>query len=184
MQAVRRMGPLKNMLKMLPGMGDMKQQLEQFDERELDRVEAIVRSMTPAERDDLKILNGSRRSRIAKGSGTQVSDVNGLVERFGQAQKMMRQMRNGGGMPGMPGVPGMPGMGGASDPASAARRASSSRSARAPARATRPSGPPSRRACRPRPPRAGRRSGSAQPTRPDLDAAGLPEGFRDALGGR
>jgi signal recognition particle subunit SRP54 len=105
MQAVRRMGPLKNMLKMLPGMGDMKEQLDAFDERELDRVEAIVRSMTPAERDDLKLLNGSRRSRIAKGSGTQVSDVNGLVERFGQAQKMMKQMRNGGGMPGMPGCP-------------------------------------------------------------------------------
>ncbi|WP_336922821.1 signal recognition particle protein [Aquipuribacter sp. SD81] len=111
MQAVRRMGPLKNMLKMLPGMGDMKEQLEQFDERELDRVEAIVRSMTPAERDDLKILNGSRRARIARGSGTQVSDVNGLVERFTQAQKMMRQMRRGGGMPGLPGMPGggMPG---------------------------------------------------------------------------
>jgi signal recognition particle subunit SRP54 len=65
--------------------------------------------MTPAERADHRILNGSRRSRIARGSGTSVSDVNGLVERFTEAQKMMRQMAAGGAMPGIPGIPGMGG---------------------------------------------------------------------------
>jgi signal recognition particle subunit SRP54 len=70
--------------------------------------------MTPAERAAPKILNGSRRARIARGSGTKVSDVNGLVERFAEAQKMMRSLAGGagGGLPGMPGMPGMPGAGG------------------------------------------------------------------------
>jgi signal recognition particle subunit SRP54 len=107
------MGSLGKILGMLPGRGDMKEQLDQVDDRELDRVSAIIQSMTPGERADPKILNGSRRARIARGSGTQVSDVNGLIERFGEAQKMMRQMGKGGGMPGMPGAGGMPGMPGA-----------------------------------------------------------------------
>lgn len=111
MQSIKKMGSLGKILGMLPGMGDMKAQLDQVDDRELDRVAAIIQSMTPAERSDPKILNGSRRARIARGSGTQVSDVNGLIDRFGQAQKMMRQMGRGGtpGMPAMPGMPGMPG---------------------------------------------------------------------------
>jgi signal recognition particle subunit SRP54 len=109
MQAVKKMGSLTKILGMLPGMGDMKAQLDNVDERELDRVAAIIQSMTPAERHDPKILNATRRARIARGSGTQVSDVNSLVERFGEAQKMMRGMRGGkGGAPGMPGMPGMP----------------------------------------------------------------------------
>ena len=103
MQSIKKMGSLGKILGMLPGMGEMKDQLDQVDDRELDRVAAIIQSMTPAERQDPKILNGSRRARIARGSGTQVSDVNGLIERFGEAQKMMRQMGKGGGMPGMPG---------------------------------------------------------------------------------
>ena len=106
MQAVKKMGSLGKILGMLPGMGEMKAQLDQVDDREMDRVAAIIQSMTPEERRDPKILNGSRRARIARGSGTQVSDVNGLVERFGEAQKMMRQMRGGKGMPAMPGMPG------------------------------------------------------------------------------
>jgi signal recognition particle subunit SRP54 len=110
MQAVRKMGSLKKMLGMLPGMGEMREALESFDEREIDRVEAIVRSMTPGERRTPKIINGSRRSRIAKGSGVTVTEVNQLLDRFADAQKMMRQMRKGGGMPGMPGMPGMGGM--------------------------------------------------------------------------
>jgi signal recognition particle subunit SRP54 len=110
MQAVKKMGSIGKLMGMLPGMGEMKAQLDQVDERELDRVAAIIQSMTPAERKDPKILNGSRRARIAAGSGSQVSDVNGLIERFAQAQKMMKQMGKGG-MPGMPGMPGM-GMGG------------------------------------------------------------------------
>ncbi len=110
MKQLKNMGSITKMLGMLPGMGDMKKQIDNIDERELDRVGAIISSMTPAERDDPKILNGSRRARIAKGSGTQVSDVNGLIERFTQAQKMMRQMAKGGNVPGMPAMPAMPGM--------------------------------------------------------------------------
>ena len=100
MQSIKKMGSLGKILGMLPGMGDMKAQLDQVDDRELDRVSAIIQSMTPAERQDPKILNGSRRTRIANGSGTQVSDVNSLIDRFGEAQKMMKQMGKGGGMPG------------------------------------------------------------------------------------
>jgi signal recognition particle subunit SRP54 len=108
MSALKNMGSLKKMLGMLPGMGELREQLDNFDEREMDRVEAIIRSMTPQERRQPRILNGSRRSRIARGSGVQVSDVNQLLERFTEAQKMMRQMRKGmGGLPGMPGLPGM-----------------------------------------------------------------------------
>lgn len=114
MQSIKKMGSLGKILGMLPGMGEMKAQLDQVDDRELDRVAAIIQSMTPAERAEPKILNGSRRARIAKGSGTAVSDVNGLIDRFGQAQKMMKQMGRGGmpGMPGMPGMAGLPGGGG------------------------------------------------------------------------
>jgi len=110
MAALRNMGSIKKMLGMLPGMGELREQLDNFDEREMDRVEAIIRSMTPMERRRPKILNGSRRLRIARGSGVEVSDVNQLLERFTDAQKMMRQMRKG--MGGMPGMPGMPGVGG------------------------------------------------------------------------
>jgi signal recognition particle subunit SRP54 len=106
MQQIRKMGSMKKMLMMMPGAAGMRQQLENFDEREIDRVEAIVRSMTPHERVAPKIVNGSRRARIAKGSGVHVSEVNGLLERFGQAQKMMKKMAQGGGIPGMPGVAG------------------------------------------------------------------------------
>jgi len=111
MQSIKKMGSIGKIMGMLPGMGEMKAQLDQVDDREMDRVAAIIQSMTPAERREPKILNGSRRARIARGSGSSVSDVNGLIERFGQAQKMMKQMGKGG-LPGMPGVPGMPGMGG------------------------------------------------------------------------
>jgi signal recognition particle subunit SRP54 len=110
MAALRNMGSIKKMLGMLPGMGELREQLENFDEREMDRVEAIIKSMTPQERRQPRVLNGSRRARIAKGSGVQVSDVNQLLERFTEAQKMMRQMRKG--LGGMPGMPGMPGLGG------------------------------------------------------------------------
>jgi signal recognition particle subunit SRP54 len=111
LQSVRRMGPLSKILGMMPGMGQMKDQIAGIDEKEIDRIEAIIYSMTPAERSDPKILNGSRRLRIANGSGTRVQDVNALVKRFTDAKKMM-QMMAGGGMPGMPPMPGMPGMGG------------------------------------------------------------------------
>lgn len=117
LQQIRKLGSMKKLLGMMPGAGKIREQLDQFDEREVDRIEAIVRSMTPAERQDVKILNGSRRARIAAGSGTTVADVNGLVDRFQMAQKMM----SGGGIPGMgggadgmgmmPGFGRMPGMG-------------------------------------------------------------------------
>jgi len=111
MQQLKKMGSLKSMLAMMPGAGQMRNQLENFDEREIVRTEAIIRSMTPAERRQPKLLNGSRRSRIAKGSGMTVTDVNSLVNRFEQAAKMMKTVAKGG-VPQMPGMPGMPGMGG------------------------------------------------------------------------
>ena len=111
MQQLKKMGSLKSMLAMMPGAGQMRQQLENFDEKEIDRTEAIIRSMTPAERRQPKLLNGSRRSRIAKGSGMTVTDVNSLVNRFEQAAKMMKTVAKGG-VPQMPGMQGMPGMGG------------------------------------------------------------------------
>ena len=99
MMMVRRMGPIGNLLGMLPGMGQIKDQISQIDDRDLDRIAAIIRSMTPAERQDPKIINGSRRLRIARGSGVTVTEVNGLVDRFFEARKMMKQMA--GSMPGM-----------------------------------------------------------------------------------
>ncbi len=111
LEAMKKMGSMTKLLGMLPGAnsGAMKKQLEQFDEGELVKTQSIVQSMTPLERHDPKVLNGSRRSRIAKGSGRQVSDVNSLVERFTQAQKVMKQMRTGkGGIAMPPGLPNMP----------------------------------------------------------------------------
>ncbi|MCR2811630.1 signal recognition particle protein [Microbacterium sp. zg.Y1090] len=108
MQQLKKMGSMKKMLGMLPGMGQMKQQLDDFDEREIDRTEAIIRSMTPAERRNPKLLNGSRRLRIARGSGMTVTDVNQLVQRFEQAAKMMKTVARGG----VPNIPGMGAVGG------------------------------------------------------------------------
>jgi signal recognition particle subunit SRP54 len=99
--AVRRMGPIANVLGMLPGMAQMKDQLAELDDKHFDKVTAIIRSMTPAERTNPKIINGSRRARIANGSGVTVMDVNQLLNRFTDAQKMMKQM---GGMMGLPGM--------------------------------------------------------------------------------
>ena len=76
MQQVRKLGSMSKIMGMLPGMGQFRDQLENFDEREIDRIQAIIQSMTPAERANPKMIDGSRRARIAKGSGRQVSDVN------------------------------------------------------------------------------------------------------------
>ena len=92
MLAIRKMGPIGNILGMLPGANQMKDQLAQVDDRQLDKLQAIIRGMTPAERADPKIINGSRRLRIANGSGVSVGDVNDLVNRFFEARKMMKQM--------------------------------------------------------------------------------------------
>ena len=109
LEAMSKMGSMGKLLGMLPGSGAMKKQIENFDESEITRTKSIVQSMTPHERRDLKVLNGSRRARIALGAGRKVADVNALVDKFTAAQKMMKQMRNGGSMPGMPaGMPGLP----------------------------------------------------------------------------
>jgi signal recognition particle subunit SRP54 len=137
MQQLRKMGSLSKIMGMLPGMGQFREQLENFDEREIDRIEAIIHSMTPAERANPKIVDGSRRARISRGSGTQVSDVNGLVDRFFEARKMMMSMAKGGMPGGMPGMPGLPGMGG--------RRSKAKQSAKK-GKARRVSGNPAKRA--------------------------------------
>ncbi|MFL1999386.1 signal recognition particle protein [Microbacterium sp. A1-JK] len=118
MQQMKKMGSMKKMLGMLPGMGSMKQQMENFDEREIDRTEAIIRSMTIAERRNPKLLNGSRRLRIARGSGMTVTDVNALVQRFDQAAKMMKTMARGG----VPNIPGMGPVPGAGRPGASSKR--------------------------------------------------------------
>jgi signal recognition particle subunit SRP54 len=104
MQQLKNMGSIKSMLGMLPGGRGMREQLDNFDESEITRTEAIIRSMTLQERRQPKVLNGSRRLRIARGSGTTVTDVNSLVTRFDQAAKMMKTVAKGG-------VPQVPGMG-------------------------------------------------------------------------
>ena len=119
LQQVKKMGPLGDVLKMIPGLGAVAKQLPEGPEaeRELRRIEAIISSMTRAERSDPTIINGSRRRRIAAGSGTTVSDVNALIKQFADMKKLMKQMsalaKSGRlprlpGMPGMPGTPGMP----------------------------------------------------------------------------
>ena len=122
MEAMAKMGSMSKIMGMLPGMGQYKEQLENFDEREVDRIKAIILSMTPSERDDPKMIDGSRRARIARGSGTEVRDVNQLVDRFFEARKMMQQMAKGGGMPGMGGMPAMPGLPGAGKRAGARQK--------------------------------------------------------------
>jgi len=108
LEAMKNMGSMSKLIGLLPGAAGMKKQIENFDESELVRTRAIIQSMTPMERNDPKVLNGSRRSRIALGSGRAVSEINSLVERFSQAQKMMKQMR-GGNMPaGLPNIGSMP----------------------------------------------------------------------------
>ena len=186
MAAIKRMGNFKAMLGMMPGMQQMRAQLDAFDEREFDRVEAMVRSMTPFERTHPKAINGSRRARIARGSGMHVSDVNQLLERFGQAQKMMKSLARGGGA-GIPGMPGLPGMRKAKaaparkkaksgNPAkraaeerAAAQRAAESRAAAVGSAFGMPGGPAGGGS-------AGGQAGSG------LDPANLPKGFEKFLG--
>jgi signal recognition particle subunit SRP54 len=99
---VRKLGPIGNLLGMLPGAAQNRDALSQIDDKDLDRAAAIVQSMTPGERRNPKIINGSRRVRIANGSGVTVGEVNQLIVRFLEGQKMMRQMM--GSMPGMGGM--------------------------------------------------------------------------------
>jgi signal recognition particle subunit SRP54 len=105
---LRKLGPLKNILGMMPGASKNKALLDQVNDKDLDRAEAIVRSMTPQERRTPKLINGSRRLRIANGSGVTVGEVSQLVTNFFEGQKQMKMLM-GGGMPGMPAIPGMGG---------------------------------------------------------------------------
>jgi signal recognition particle subunit SRP54 len=171
MQAVRKMGSLSKIFGMLPGMGDLKDQVAEIDDKEIDRIQAIILSMTPGERDNPKIIDGSRRARIAGGSGTTVAEVNGLVDRFFEARKMMTQMASGGGMPGMPGMQGMPGMG----KRARARQAPKNKKSRS----KRGSGNPAKRAAEERA-AAARRAGEAPPE-PDASSFELPKELKDLL---
>jgi signal recognition particle subunit SRP54 len=184
MQQLRNMGSIKKMFGMLPGMGQMREALDNFDEREVDRIEAIIRSMTPAERDNPKIINGSRRSRIARGSGTTATDVNQLLERFDGAQKMMQQMARTGGMPGMGNLPGMGG------------KKSRGRTAPPPRKAKGKSGNPAKRAEQERlaaeralkgpaaPAGSAFGLGAQKPEQVDPASLQLPSGFDQLFGGR
>ena len=95
MQQVRKMGPLQSLLGMLPGLGGQQLSQLQVDERQLDRIQAMITSMTPAERRNPDLLNGSRRRRVARGSGTSVQAVNQLLKQFAQMRKLMRQVASG-----------------------------------------------------------------------------------------
>ncbi|MDQ6689172.1 MAG: signal recognition particle protein [Gemmatimonadota bacterium] len=106
MRQIQKMGPLEGILKMLPGVNTKALKQMKADPRRMKHVEAIVLSMTPEERKNPGIINGSRRSRISKGSGRPISDVNRLLDQFREMQKMMKKMAGGGRM-GMPSMPGM-----------------------------------------------------------------------------
>jgi signal recognition particle subunit SRP54 len=99
-QALKRMGPLKDVLAMLPGSGSLLKQVN-VEDRDLARVEAVIRSMTADERRNPKIIGGSRKRRIATGSGTTPTDVNRLLSQFADAQKMMKMRAGGRGLPGL-----------------------------------------------------------------------------------
>jgi signal recognition particle subunit SRP54 len=109
---LRRMGPLQGVLKMIPGLGKQLEGLDQVDERQMARVEATILSMTPEERRVPHLIDGSRRRRIAAGSGTTVEQVNALLESRKQMARMMKQMGSGR----MPSLPGMEGMAGPAFP--------------------------------------------------------------------
>jgi signal recognition particle subunit SRP54 len=195
LQAIQKMGSIGKLLGMLPGMGEHREAINNLDEREFDKIRAIISSMTPAERADVKVLNASRRQRSARGSGPQVSDVNQLTTRFLEARKMMSQMAKGGGMPGMPGVPGMAGLagglpgGGGSRPKKG-RKGQSERSKKG--KKGRVSGNPAKRAKQLAQQETGQQPGQAagsgrdaatDPAAAEPDSLGeLPDAFTDLLG--
>ena len=113
LQQLKKMGSLESIMGMIPGMGKMMKQMQgaQPSEKEMKRIEAIIRSMTPGERADHSIINGSRRLRIAKGSGTSVQEINLLLKRFTEAQKLMKQLTKLGPKNLMKGMGGLPGLG-------------------------------------------------------------------------
>ena len=111
LRQVKKMGSMGGLMKLMPGMSkEMRQAAGEIDDGEVNKVEAIVCSMTPAEKDEVSLIDGSRRSRIARGSGTTIQDVNTLLKQFKEMQKMMKGMASGN-MPNIPGMPSAPGMG-------------------------------------------------------------------------
>ncbi len=184
MAAIKKMGSLKAMLGMMPGMGQMRAQLDSLDEREFDRIEAMVRSMTPYERTHPKAINGSRRARVARGSGVTPSEVNQLLERFGEAQKMMKSLARGGGIPGMPGMPGLGGGRGKGKQQPQRKKSKSGNPAR---RAQEEAAAAARRTTGPAVPAGGGSAfgagaGTGGTPVPELDPANLPKGFEKFLG--
>ena len=106
MQQMRSMGPLEDLLGMIPGMNKQMKDIQgQVDEKEIDRLEAIIQSMTPAERRDPSIISGSRKKRIARGSGTRVQEVNRLLKQFEESRKLMKQFADMGAKKGRRGMP-------------------------------------------------------------------------------
>ncbi len=152
---VRKLGPIGNLLGMLPGAAQNREALSQVSDKDLDRAAAIVNSMTPQERRNPKIINGSRRARVAAGSGVTVGEVNNLIVRFLEGQKMMRQMM-GGGMPGMPGMPGM------------RRTQKGAKKAKKKQKGGRPGGAPGGK--------SGSRPAGGKPAGPGGEPGGLPDG--------
>ena len=179
---LRKLGPLKNILGMMPGAARNKEMLNKVNEKDLDRAEAIVRSMTPAERRNPKIINGSRRARIAKGSGVAVGEVGTLVTNFFEAQRQMKMVMNGG-MPGMPGIPGVMGGKKAAARAKAARNAKGKRKSGDPRKAgITPASPASSGGGRPELPAAAEAPQSMEELAEmlrDAQAAGGPGGIGD-----
>jgi len=122
LKTIRRMGPLESILGMIPGLGNLKELADNKpDEKQMGRVEAIICSMTAEERRNDRIINGSRRKRIAKGSGTTVEEVNRLLKQFTEMRKVLAMMSQGG-MKGMPKLPKMPQQGGVAPPAMKKRK--------------------------------------------------------------
>ena len=176
---VRKLGPIGNILGMLPGAGRHRELLEQVNDKDLDRAEAIVRSMTPEERRNPKIINGSRRARIAKGSGVAIGEVSQLVTNFFEGQKQMKAMFSGG----IPGMPPMPGLG-------AARRAAGKKARKKTSKKKGPRSGDPRRAAEIARGGGGQGGGPGAPAPGGLGGAGglgglpgggLPEGFPESL---
>ncbi len=170
LQAVQKMGSIGKLLGMLPGMSEHKEAINNLDDSEFDRIRAVIQSMTPGERADVKVLNASRRQRIASGSGTQVSDVNQLVNRFLEARKMMSQMAKGGGIPGMPAIPGMPGGGAGGGRPKKGKKGAKGKKGKV-------SGNPAKRAQQ----AAAKEAGQTESTPTDT-LTELPDAFNDLLG--
>jgi signal recognition particle subunit SRP54 len=165
-QMVRKLGPIGNLLGMLPGAGKNKELLSQVNDKDLDRATAIVQSMTPEERRNPKVINGSRRARIAGGSGVTPGQVTALIQNFLEGQKQMKQML-GGGLGNVPGLP--PGM----------RRAGAKASKKQKSKRKHPGGDPRRAAAKAAGGGAGNGNGGEVPGdgRAGGLGGGLPEGF-------